>query len=235
LGKSIFDLIHPDFHQITRVRIKRVADEGLSVPVTEMRYLRLDGTPIDVEIQAISIIYDGAQANLVAIRDISARKRAEQALREEEYLLKQLASFTEELLKTGPEQITYQKILKNLLTISKAKYGAFTLLNESRGKFTTVAVAGLQGSVKNITQILGFDPVGKEWNEYSTENEQLKGKVVARFASMSALAGIVIPEIISKTLEKLLNMGEVTVTKVIVNNQMIGDFTLIMPAGKQFE
>ena len=30
-------------------------------------------------------------------------------------------------------------------------------------------------------------------------------------------------------------MGEVTVTKVIVNHQMIGDFTLIMPAGKHFE
>jgi hypothetical protein len=44
------------------------------------------------------------------------------------------------------------------------------LLNESTGKYTTVAVAGLQESVKKITKMLGFEPVGKEWNEYSTEN-----------------------------------------------------------------
>jgi diguanylate cyclase (GGDEF)-like protein/PAS domain S-box-containing protein len=40
---------------------------------------------------------------------------------------------------------------------------------------------------------------------------------------------------ISRPIENLLDMGEVTVTKVIVNDQMIGDFTLIMPAGGKME
>ena len=41
---------------------------------------------------------------------------------EEENLLKKMVAFAEELLKTGSEQVTYQKILQNLLYISKAKY-----------------------------------------------------------------------------------------------------------------
>ena len=86
-----------------------------------------------------------------------------------------------------------------------------------------------------MSKLLGFELLGKEWNEYSIENEDLKGQIVSHFSSMSELAGRVIPEIISKPIEKLLNIGEVTVTKVIVNNQVIGDFTLIMPAGKHLE
>ncbi|MBI9047607.1 MAG: PAS domain S-box protein, partial [Anaerolineaceae bacterium] len=150
-------------------------------------------------------------------------------------LLKQMVGFTEELLKIGDEQVTYQKILENLLFLSKAKYGALTLLDDSTGIFTTVAVAGMKNKLKQAVKILGFELVGKEWPEYSTENEQLQGKIVARFSSMSELAGRVIPEIITKPIEKLLDMGEVTVTKVIVNKQMIGDFTLIMPSGKHIE
>ena len=182
------------------------------------------------------IIYIGKDQCLLSVMmDITERKQAEDALHEKENLLKQMASFTEELLKTGIDQVSYQQILENLLYLSKAKYGALTLLQESTGKFTTVAVAGLQDGLKNIAKMLRFELVGKEWPEYSTENEKLKGKVVARFSSMSKLSGRVIPEIISRPIEKLFNLGQVTVTKVIVNHQMIGDFTLIMPAGKHFE
>jgi PAS domain S-box-containing protein len=170
------------------------------------------------------------------IHDITERERKKETIRvEDEDLLKQMVGFTEELLKTGTEQVSYQKILENLLYISKAKYGILTLLNTSTGKFTTVAIAGLADSVKKLSKILGFEPVGKEWNEYSIENEKLKDKLVARFSSLSELSRRAIPETISRPIEKLLNMGEVAVTKVIVNNQMIGDFTLIMPAGKRFE
>ena len=115
LGKPILDLIHPDFHQMVLERVKSVVEDGVSTPIAEMRYLRLDGTTIYVEIQATSIFYDGAQANLAAIRDISARKLAEQALREEDHFLKRIANFAEELLKTGSEQVTYPKILENVI------------------------------------------------------------------------------------------------------------------------
>jgi diguanylate cyclase (GGDEF)-like protein/PAS domain S-box-containing protein len=169
------------------------------------------------------------------ITDISERIRSEQALREEENLLKQMVAFTEELLKTNSTQAAYQKILENLLVISKAQYGAFTLLNEATGKFTTVAVAGLQASAKKLIEVFGFEMQGKEWHDYSIENEKLKGKIISRFSSMRELLDDSIPILISEPVEKLLKMGEVVVTKVIVNNVMLGDFTLIMPAGKQFE
>jgi PAS domain S-box-containing protein len=189
-----------------------------------------------VEVQSSPITLQEKDILFSIIHDITERERKRETIRvEDEYLLKQMVGFTEELLKTGTEQVSYQKILENLLYISKAKYGILTLLNKSTGKFTTLAVAGLNDKIIKLSKILGFEPVGKEWNEYSIQNEKLKDKVVARFSSLSELSKRVLPETISRPIEKLLNMGEVAVTKVIVNDQMIGDFTLIMPVGKRFE
>lgn len=189
-----------------------------------------------VEVHSSPIILQEKHLLFSIIHDITERERKKETIRvEDEDLLKQVVGFTEELLKTGTEQVSYQKILDNLLYISKARYGVLTLLNTSTGKFTTVAVAGVAGSVRKLSKILGFEPVGKEWDEYSLENEALKDKVVARFSSLTELSRRALPETISRPIEKLLNMGEVAVTKVIVNNQMIGDFTLIMPVGKRFE
>jgi diguanylate cyclase (GGDEF)-like protein/PAS domain S-box-containing protein len=216
--------------------LKRVLT-GEHISLYERLFRKKDGRVIPVEIN-VELIRDknGGPLHIQSIvRDITERKRMEEALREEENLSKQMVIFTEELIKTDADQVTYQKILENLLHISKAKYGALTLLNDGTGEFTIVAIAGIKDNIKKVSKMFGFELVGKEWHEYSTENEQLAGQVVSHFSSLSELAGRVIPERISKPIEKLLNMGEVAVTKITVNNKMIGDFTLIMPAGKRFE
>lgn len=81
LGKTMLDLVHPDFHQIALVRAKNVINHGAGAPMVEMRLLKLDGTVIDVEIEGTSIVYDGAPAIHVIMRNISQRKRAEEDLR----------------------------------------------------------------------------------------------------------------------------------------------------------
>jgi len=166
--------------------------------------------------------------------DITVRKQAEETLKREEYLAKKMLKFTEEMLLTGTGKVSYQKILENLLFLTKAKYGLLTLFEESTGKYTTVAVAGLKDSLLTVSKLLGFEIVGKEWDEYSTENEKLKGKIVTHFPCLSDLVGSVLPQAMTKAIEKSLNMGEVAVTKVIVNDRMVGDFTLIMPSGERF-
>lgn len=80
VGKSIFDRIHPSFLEIVKARAQAVVQEHVSVPLIEGKYLKLDGTAIDVEVQATPIEYDGEDAVQVAMRDITGRKRAEDAL-----------------------------------------------------------------------------------------------------------------------------------------------------------
>jgi GAF domain-containing protein len=50
------------------------------VPVTEEKFIRLDGTTVDVDVAAAPIGFQDAAASLVIIRDITERKRAEEKL-----------------------------------------------------------------------------------------------------------------------------------------------------------
>ena len=160
--------------------------------------------------------------------DITERKQTE-------ILSDQMVVFAEEILKTGKEEVTYQKILENLLFISKAKYGILTIKSDMTNKFTTVAIAGIKNSVKKLSKLLGFELIGREWEGYKLEKAKPEEQVVSYFSTMSEFAERVIPKNISKPIEKLFNLGETIVTKIIVDNKVIGDFTLIMPYGQKFK
>ena len=80
VGKPILELIHPDFHQIVLARVKSIALGAASTPMIQERYLKLDGTEMDVEVQATSIIYDGEPAVQASLRDVTERKQAEAAV-----------------------------------------------------------------------------------------------------------------------------------------------------------
>ena len=77
LGRRVLDLIHPDYLDLERERIERVYAGQDAVPLIEERYLRLDGTPVDVEVASTSCVYLGRRAAQVVARDISGRKRAQ--------------------------------------------------------------------------------------------------------------------------------------------------------------
>ncbi len=82
LGKSPFDLIHPDYHAVVRERIGKI-QAGQSVPMLEEKLVRLDGTVLDIELAAAAMTDAEGEAIQVVIRDITDRKRAEDNLRRE--------------------------------------------------------------------------------------------------------------------------------------------------------
>jgi two-component system cell cycle sensor histidine kinase/response regulator CckA len=76
IGKAFIDRIHPDFHKAVYARRKIILETGAGGPLAEMRYLKLDGTPFDVETQSAPIDYDGSSATQITAHDISDLKRA---------------------------------------------------------------------------------------------------------------------------------------------------------------
>ncbi len=77
LGRPIFDFVHPDFQALVRARAHRSQHEGKPSLLTEQRYLRLDGTAIDVEAVSTPVLWQDKPGGQVLIRDITERKRAE--------------------------------------------------------------------------------------------------------------------------------------------------------------
>lgn len=76
------DIVHPDFHLAMKDNQDRIRP-GEAV-VMESAHRRKDGGIVPVEINARKIEYGGEPAILAVVRDLTERKRAEQALRESE-------------------------------------------------------------------------------------------------------------------------------------------------------
>ena len=74
VGKSIFELIHPDYHHLAEKRMK-LLHSGTTVPVVELRMQRFDGSVVDVELNAAPFPMEGGPASLVIMRDITERKQ----------------------------------------------------------------------------------------------------------------------------------------------------------------
>ncbi|HEX9452063.1 MAG TPA: EAL domain-containing protein [Burkholderiales bacterium] len=77
LGSSAYSIVHPDFHAISRSRAQRMYEDRRDVPLLELKFLRFDGTPIDVEASSRYFVYSGRPAIQTIFRDISSRKRDE--------------------------------------------------------------------------------------------------------------------------------------------------------------
>ena len=89
IGRSPLELVHSDFRAIARKRIEMVAEgEGRQYnPPIEIIFLRKDGEPIYVEGEGLSIIFEGQRAITTILRDITEKKRAEEALKESHFFL----------------------------------------------------------------------------------------------------------------------------------------------------
>ena len=81
LGKSPYDLFHPDYHELIRHRIQTMLATKKSSRAIEEKIVRLDGQVVDVEVTASSFLDQEKQAIHVVLRDITERKQAERRLR----------------------------------------------------------------------------------------------------------------------------------------------------------
>jgi two-component system, sensor histidine kinase and response regulator len=82
LGKDVLEIIHPDYREAIKRRIRHCYETGAASPAMESAFLALDGSPIQIEAAAIPIFWNGSPAIEVIVRDIRERKRAEEALQQ---------------------------------------------------------------------------------------------------------------------------------------------------------
>ncbi|MBT5049787.1 MAG: PAS domain S-box protein [Rhodospirillaceae bacterium] len=83
VGRHRDEFLLPEDRQETQRRGELV-QTGESVPWREGKRLRLDGSEFDAEAASAKIIWNGSPAILSVVRDVTAKKQAEEALRESE-------------------------------------------------------------------------------------------------------------------------------------------------------
>jgi PAS domain S-box-containing protein len=98
IGKSFIEFVQPDFQKIVKNRIQTIPEVGTIIPKIEEKYIRFDGSEIIVEIQGISILYEGELAIQSSIIDITKHKKAEIAVEASETKFKTI-------IETSPDGI----------------------------------------------------------------------------------------------------------------------------------
>jgi two-component system, cell cycle sensor histidine kinase and response regulator CckA len=75
IGRSVLAVVHPDSLPTVQQRVSRMLETGEPEPLLEERFVRLDGTPLEVEVAAGPFTYEGQPAIQVVFRDIGERRR----------------------------------------------------------------------------------------------------------------------------------------------------------------
>jgi PAS domain S-box-containing protein len=118
IGKSILDVVHPDYHDHVRERVDYIEQFQKGTTLAEQKCLRLDGTEIDVEVTGLPFTSGGKSAVLAVFRDVTEKKQAREAVRKAEKRLRELFE--------NANDIIYTHDLK----------GNFTSLNRSGERIT---------------------------------------------------------------------------------------------------
>lgn len=80
LGRSPFDLIHPDERAEIEKRHQQAFESGAPTQPSIQRRVRLDGSRIDVETVGAPLAWEGGMAVQVIMRDITEQRKAERSL-----------------------------------------------------------------------------------------------------------------------------------------------------------
>jgi two-component system cell cycle sensor histidine kinase/response regulator CckA len=77
VGAPVLERFHPDHRADFCARIDRLNTDRAAVPLAEETGLRLDGSPVDLEVSAVPFTFGPDAGALVFARDVTERRRAE--------------------------------------------------------------------------------------------------------------------------------------------------------------
>lgn len=89
IGKMVLSIVHPDSRAIVIERMGLVA-KGIELPPMEEKLIRLDGSVFIGEVIALTTTFNDKLAGQVLVRDITERKKVEEALKASEEKFRRL-------------------------------------------------------------------------------------------------------------------------------------------------
>ena len=108
IGRSVIEFVHPDYRQIVAERMSQVTTDGEALPILEEKLIRLDGSVVDIEAKSMLILYENKSAVQLSIRDITERKKGEEALHASETCYRMIfENSLTGILTTYPDGIVY--------------------------------------------------------------------------------------------------------------------------------
>jgi PAS domain S-box-containing protein len=166
LRLTFLDVTHPDDREVSATQVSAGFAGELAGSHLEKRYVRKDGEIIWALVNwAIIPDAEGRPLHTVAsVQDITARKRAEEALRESEAKHASEAKTMRDLydssarLQTAPDlQAALEEILQSSIHLMRADFGAIQLYDAGRKVLRLAALYGFDEPFVETFRVVGAD------------------------------------------------------------------------------
>lgn len=97
IGKKIIDIIHSDYRKVILKKIEKL-DKGEPVSELEGKFLKTDGSEIDVLVSAISYTHAGKKGSQIFFRDLTEQKKTKKEMDETNERFKLITKATNDAL-----------------------------------------------------------------------------------------------------------------------------------------
>ena len=158
VGRSLLDFMRPDIHQQVKARWKQLYEDKQPVDMAELSMVRPDGTIVYLETSAIPVVWKGRPAAQGVARDITERKRAEEALRERAQIATLGADVGAALTRGETLREMLQLCCEAIVQHLHAAFARIWMLNEADNILELQASAGMY---THLDGAHGRVPVGK--------------------------------------------------------------------------
>ena len=145
--------------------------------------------------------------------------------------LEKLRSYSEELLQMCACNIDYQKILDNIMNISKAKYGILLLFDESNDQFVFTALSGDKEHLQTASRILGLEQFVKGLTFKLSDKNRTRERVIIHFSELHILTDGSIPKTRLSQIEEYLEIDEIMIMRIMSDGKILGNIALFMQKG----
>jgi PAS domain S-box-containing protein len=151
IGREIFDFVHPGYRENFEWRINNIDEREKPWELIEEKFIRVDGSPIDVEVATASFYGEERAVQLIA-RDITERKKRE----EEEATRFSLESVMKEILLISMEPVRLKEQLERIINLV-VSLTCFEFLGKG-----AIFLVEKNGEELCLTAHVGFSPVQVE-------------------------------------------------------------------------
>jgi len=146
-GRSLLDFVHPGDMDQVKHRIHQIVNKGEQVIPAEERFIRLDGTAVDVEVVAARFVDEEGVGVEVFLRDVTERKRLEEQLKKAERLAE---------LGTLASGMAHEIGTPMNVILGRAEYLMDRVRDETVKKGLQTIVAQVERITRVMNQLLAF-------------------------------------------------------------------------------
>lgn len=114
VGRSVLDCVHPEDRQFVLDRQRRLGSAGDAAALAPERFLRLDGSVVEVEVAVSRVSLSDGPAFQAVARDVTARRQAEEAVRRRDAIVEASAFAAGHLLAAPQWEGVMDEVLARL-------------------------------------------------------------------------------------------------------------------------